>query len=154
MRAGYIQVYTATYGNGLRASRRTASAYALAPQRCTSPFSALRIDPVTLQTWEVFRHPEGPTFGAASTALRIGDEYLARHASRRQDRNRTGELDQKPRLVRCDGVVAAYPPVLLRLCAKPKNASTAITITANQLTHIGTPHPPITASHPRAIRES
>ena len=44
-------------------------------QRCTSPFSVLRIDPVTLQTWEVVRNPGGPTFGAASTALRIGGEY-------------------------------------------------------------------------------
>jgi hypothetical protein len=44
-------------------------------QRCTSPFSVLRIDPVTLQTREVVRHPGGPDFGAASTALRIGDEY-------------------------------------------------------------------------------
>jgi hypothetical protein len=35
----------------------------------------MRIDPVTLQTWEVFRHPGSPTFGAASAALRIGDEY-------------------------------------------------------------------------------
>jgi hypothetical protein len=44
-------------------------------QRCTSPFSVLRIDPVTLQAREVIRHPGAPTFGAASTALRIGDEY-------------------------------------------------------------------------------
>jgi sugar lactone lactonase YvrE len=44
-------------------------------QRCTNPFSVVRIDPVTLQTQEVVRHPGGPTFGAASTALRIGDEY-------------------------------------------------------------------------------
>ena len=44
-------------------------------QRCTSPFSVLRIDPATLQTREVVRHPGAPTFGAASTALRIGDEY-------------------------------------------------------------------------------
>lgn len=44
-------------------------------RRCTSPFSVLRIDPVTLQTREVVRHPGGPAFGAASTALRIGDEY-------------------------------------------------------------------------------
>jgi hypothetical protein len=44
-------------------------------QRCTSPFSVLRIDPVTLQTREVVRHPGAPSFGAASTALRIGDEY-------------------------------------------------------------------------------
>jgi WD40 repeat protein len=44
-------------------------------QLCTSPFSVVRIDPVTLQTREVVRHPGGPTFGAASTALRIGDEY-------------------------------------------------------------------------------
>jgi len=44
-------------------------------QRCTGPFSVLRIDPVTLQTREVVHHQGGPTFGAASTALRIGDEY-------------------------------------------------------------------------------
>ncbi len=44
-------------------------------QRCTSPFAVLRIDPVTLETREVVRHPGAPTFGAASTALRIGDEY-------------------------------------------------------------------------------
>jgi hypothetical protein len=44
-------------------------------QRCTSPFSVVRIDPVTLQAREVVRHAGGPTFGAASTALRIGGEY-------------------------------------------------------------------------------
>jgi hypothetical protein len=44
-------------------------------QRCTSPFSVLRIDPVTLQAREVLRHPGGPIFAAASTALRIGDGY-------------------------------------------------------------------------------
>jgi len=52
--------------------------FACAPstkQRCTSPFSVLRIDPMTLAAREVVRHPGAPTFGAASTALRIGDEY-------------------------------------------------------------------------------
>jgi hypothetical protein len=52
--------------------------FACAPntkQLCTSPFSVVRIDPVTLQTREVVRHPGAPTFGAASTALRIGAEY-------------------------------------------------------------------------------
>jgi hypothetical protein len=52
--------------------------FACAPntkQRCASPFSVLRIDPVTLEAREVVRHPGGPSFGAASTALRIGDEY-------------------------------------------------------------------------------
>jgi len=44
-------------------------------QRCTSPFSVVRIDPTTLQTWEVIRNAGGPTFGAGSTALRIGAEY-------------------------------------------------------------------------------
>lgn len=44
-------------------------------RRCTSPFSVMRIDPSTLQAREVVRHPGGSTFGAASTALRIGDEY-------------------------------------------------------------------------------
>jgi sugar lactone lactonase YvrE len=44
-------------------------------QRCTSPFSVLRIDPVTLQTREVVHNPGGPAFGAASTALRVGGEY-------------------------------------------------------------------------------
>ena len=44
-------------------------------QRCTGPFSVLRIDPVTLQTREVVHHPGSPNFGAASTALRIGNEY-------------------------------------------------------------------------------
>jgi hypothetical protein len=44
-------------------------------QLCTSPFSVLKIDPVTLETREVVRHPGGPTFGAGSTALRIGDEF-------------------------------------------------------------------------------
>ena len=29
----------------------------------------------TLQTREVVRHPGGPSFGARSTALRIGDKY-------------------------------------------------------------------------------
>jgi hypothetical protein len=44
-------------------------------QRCSGPFSVLRIDPVTLEAREVIRHPGAATFGAASTALRIGDEY-------------------------------------------------------------------------------
>jgi hypothetical protein len=44
-------------------------------QRCTGPFSVVRIDPVTLQTHEVVRHPGAPTFGDASTALRIGEQY-------------------------------------------------------------------------------
>ena len=55
-----------------------ANLFACAPntkQRCTNPFSVMRIDPVTLQTREVFRNPGGPSFGAASTALRIGGEY-------------------------------------------------------------------------------
>ena len=52
--------------------------FACAPgtsQRCTSPFSVLKIDPVTLQTREVLHHPGTPTFGAASTALLVGHEY-------------------------------------------------------------------------------
>jgi hypothetical protein len=64
------------YASGARDS--LAKLWACAPgtkQRCTSPFSVLRIDPATLQIREVVRHPGGPTFGAASTALRIGDEY-------------------------------------------------------------------------------
>jgi hypothetical protein len=64
------------YASGQRDS--VANLLACAPntnQLCTSPFSVLRIDPVTLQTQEVVRHPGGPSFGAASTALRIGDEY-------------------------------------------------------------------------------
>jgi hypothetical protein len=44
-------------------------------QRCTSPFSVLRIDPVTLRAQEVVHHSGAPTFGAASTALRIGSDY-------------------------------------------------------------------------------
>jgi hypothetical protein len=44
-------------------------------QLCTNPFSVLRIDPVSLQTQEVVRHPGGSAFGAGSTALRIGDEF-------------------------------------------------------------------------------
>jgi hypothetical protein len=44
-------------------------------QLCTSPFSVLRIDPATLATREVVTHPGGPSFGAGSTALRIGDEF-------------------------------------------------------------------------------
>ncbi len=44
-------------------------------RRCTGPFSVMRIDPVTLQTREVLHHPGAPSFGAASTALRIGGEY-------------------------------------------------------------------------------
>ena len=44
-------------------------------QRCNGPFSVLRIDPATLQTREVVRHPGAPSFGDASTAVRIGDEY-------------------------------------------------------------------------------
>jgi WD40 repeat protein len=64
------------YATGQRDT--VANLWACAPntkQRCTSPFSVMRIDPATLQTREVVRHPGGPTFGAASTALRIGDEY-------------------------------------------------------------------------------
>ncbi|HEY2110434.1 MAG TPA: hypothetical protein VGH25_01770 [Dongiaceae bacterium] len=64
------------YAAGARDS--VANLFACAPnttQRCTSPFSVLRIDPVTLQAREVVRHPGGRSFGAASTALRIGDEY-------------------------------------------------------------------------------
>jgi hypothetical protein len=64
------------YASGARDA--VANLFACAPntqQRCTSPFSVLRIDPATLQTREVVRHPGGPNFGAASTALRIGDEY-------------------------------------------------------------------------------
>jgi hypothetical protein len=64
------------YASGARDT--VANLLACAPntkQRCTSPFSVARIDPVTLATREVIRHPGGPTFGAASTALRIGDEY-------------------------------------------------------------------------------
>ncbi len=64
------------YASGARDSLQ--NLLACAPntqQRCTSPFSVMRIDPVTLQTREVVRHPGGPSFGAASTALRIGDEY-------------------------------------------------------------------------------
>jgi hypothetical protein len=64
------------YASGARDS--VANLLACAPntkQRCTSPFSVVRIDPVTLQTREVVRHPGAPSFGAASTALRIGDEY-------------------------------------------------------------------------------
>ena len=64
------------YASGARDS--LANLMACAPdtrQRCTSPFSVARIDPATLQTLEVVRHPGAPTFGAASTALRIGDDY-------------------------------------------------------------------------------
>jgi sugar lactone lactonase YvrE len=64
------------YASGQRDT--VANLFACAPntrQRCTSPFSVVRIDPVTLQMQEVVHHPGGPSFGAASTALRIGDEY-------------------------------------------------------------------------------
>jgi hypothetical protein len=64
------------YASGARDT--VANLFACAPntqQRCTSPFSVLRIDPVTLQAQEVVRHPGAPDFGAASTALRIGGEY-------------------------------------------------------------------------------
>lgn len=44
-------------------------------QHCTGPFSVLRIDPATLQTREVVRHPGAPAFGDASTALRVGGAY-------------------------------------------------------------------------------
>jgi hypothetical protein len=64
------------YASGARDTLANLSACAPnTKQLCTSPFSVLRIDPVTLQSREVVRHPGGPTFGAASTALRIGDEY-------------------------------------------------------------------------------
>ena len=64
------------YASGARDS--VANLFACAPnttQRCTNPFSVLRIDPVTLQAREVVHHPGTPSFGAASTALRIGDDY-------------------------------------------------------------------------------
>jgi hypothetical protein len=64
------------YAAGARDS--VANLFACAPgtaERCTSPFSVLKIDPATLQAREVLRHPGGPGFGAASTALRIGDEF-------------------------------------------------------------------------------
>jgi sugar lactone lactonase YvrE len=64
------------YASGARDS--VANLFACAPnttQRCTNPFSVLRIDPVTLQAREVVRHPGAPSFGAASTALRIGEQY-------------------------------------------------------------------------------
>jgi len=65
------------YASGQRDT--VANLFACAPntrQRCTSPFSVVRIDPATLQMQEVIHHPGGPSFGAASTALRrIGDEY-------------------------------------------------------------------------------
>jgi hypothetical protein len=44
-------------------------------KRCDSPFSVLRIDPKTLATQEVVRDPGHPEFGAASTALKLGNEY-------------------------------------------------------------------------------
>src|SRR4029077_4934540 len=73
---GELTVMASLYAAGQR--NTVPNLWACGPstkQRCTSPFSVVRIDPVTLQTREVVRHPGGPTFGAASTALRIGDEY-------------------------------------------------------------------------------
>jgi hypothetical protein len=64
------------YASGQRDS--VANLLACAPntkQLCTSPFSVMRIDPATLQTREVVHHAGGSTFGGASTALQIGDEY-------------------------------------------------------------------------------
>jgi hypothetical protein len=64
------------YAAGARDS--LANLLACAPntkQICTSPFVVMGIDPVTFQTRQVVRYPGGPTFGAASTALRIGDQY-------------------------------------------------------------------------------
>ena len=52
--------------------------FACAPgttQRCTNPFAVMQIDPATLQAREVFHSPGTPDFGAASTALRLGDEF-------------------------------------------------------------------------------
>lgn len=43
-------------------------------RRCTSPFSVLRLDPATLETHEVFRYPGGPDFGAASSAILVGND--------------------------------------------------------------------------------
>lgn len=45
------------------------------PKRCTSPFSVLRIDPATLETHEVFRHPGGLDFGVASSAILVGNDF-------------------------------------------------------------------------------
>jgi hypothetical protein len=64
------------YASGARDS--VENLFACAPnttRRCSNPFSVLRIDPVTLQTREVLHHPGSPSFGAASTALRIADAY-------------------------------------------------------------------------------
>ena len=44
-------------------------------KRCDNPFSILRIDPKTLRTREVVRDPGRPEFGAASVALKVGDDY-------------------------------------------------------------------------------
>jgi len=65
-------------------------------QRCTSAFSVVRIDPVTLQSREVVRHPGGPTFGAASNRSADRRRILVRHASRRQDRDRARQLGAGP----------------------------------------------------------
>jgi hypothetical protein len=64
------------YASGARDS--VANLFACAPnttQRCTNPFSVMRIDPVAFQVRQVLRFPGTPSFGAASTALRIGNEY-------------------------------------------------------------------------------
>lgn len=44
-------------------------------KRCDSPFSVMRIDAKTLATQEVMRDPGHPEFGAASTALKLGNAY-------------------------------------------------------------------------------
>src|SRR5260221_1375238 len=44
-------------------------------KRFDNPFSVLRIDPKTLRTREVVHDPGRPEFGAASDALRVGDDY-------------------------------------------------------------------------------
>jgi hypothetical protein len=44
-------------------------------KRCDNPFSVMRIDPKTLAAQEVVRDPGHPEFGAASTALKLGDAY-------------------------------------------------------------------------------
>jgi hypothetical protein len=44
-------------------------------KRCDNPFSVMRIDPKTLAAREIVHDPGRPEFGAASTALKLGDTY-------------------------------------------------------------------------------
>jgi hypothetical protein len=63
------------YASGQRDTVPDLYACATKSKICSGPFSVLKIDPRTLKTVEVLRHPGDPRFGGASTALKIGGQF-------------------------------------------------------------------------------